>query len=380
MRSVTRREALRDLAVTTAALSAAAVAWPALAQDEVVIPFIDLPAAAPGAPPQRVPPSLQTFYTPNDEFFAVQHYAVPPVDAATHRLQIAGLIEHAFELSTDELRKRPRMEQVIGFECSGNNNARGNPLVGNARWAGTGLAGLLRAAGLKSTAKEIVFFSADRNSEEISHGGNVSTVDQHFARSLSVDDAMRPEVMLAYEMNGAPLPAGHGGPVRLIVPGWYGVANVKWLQRIHVQDTRFMGKFMAREYVTLRGTDVAGETIWNESSVARMRLKSFIGRVTRRGGTCTVTGVAMTDGTPLKAVEVRVDDGPWKPATLSKENTQYSWKMFTYTWQDARPGEHRLVSRAIDVNGAIQPEAADPNKKTRWENNEQFVRRLVIPS
>ena len=232
----------------------------------------------------------------------------PPIDPATYALRLTGLVDRPLSISLADLKKRPRVEQVVGFECSGNNSARGNPLVGNARWAGTSLAPLLKEGGLKPTAREIVFFSVDKGTEEITHGGAPETVEQHFARSLSIDDAMRPEVMLAYEMDAAPLPHPHGAPVRLIVPGWYGVANVKWLDHIHVQESRFMGRFMARDYVTLRGDDAGGETVWNETSVSRTRLKSAIGRLTRTGATLKATGFALTDGTPLKAVEVSVDE------------------------------------------------------------------------
>ena len=190
---------------------------------------------------------------------------------------------------------------------------------------------------------------------------------------------MRPEVLVAYEMNGAPLSLNQGAPVRLIVPGWYGIANIKWLQHIHVQDSRFMGKFMAREYVTLRGHKVGEETLWNETSVSRIQLKSMVARVTRTGNKCKILGFSMTDGTPLKSVEVRVDNGPWQAATIDKSSTSYSWKLFTLNWESPTPGEHTIVSRAIDATGNIQPTEEELElKKTRWENNAQFERKVMI--
>jgi hypothetical protein len=157
------------------------------------------------------------------------------------------------------------------------------------------------------------------------------------------------------------------------------VANVKWLNHIHVQDSRFMGRFMARDYVTLRGESVGDTTVWNETSVSRIRLKSAIGRVTRMGATIKATGFALTDGTGLKTVEVKVDDGPWKPAVLDKRNTRYSWQLFTYELTGAQPGEHTIVSRATDTRGEVQPVEEDlRGKKTRWENNGQFVRKFKI--
>ena len=289
---VTRREMLQDLLAAGVVLGAG---WPVLAQGEEVIPFTDLPAPQPGA---RVPPSLTNFMTANDAFFAVQHYPVPPaIDPAAYKLRISGLVDRPTELTLADLKKRPRVEHVVGFECSGNNNPRGNPLVGNATWAGTSVARLLKEAGPRAGAREVVFFGADTGTEEITHGGTPEKVEQHFGRALSIDDAMLPDVMLADEMNGSPMPHPHGAPVRLVVPGWYGVANVKWLNHIHVQDTRFMGRFMARDYVTLRGQQVGDSTVWNETSVGRTRLKSAIGRVTRTGATLKATGFALSDGT-----------------------------------------------------------------------------------
>ena len=371
--TVTRRELLQGLLATCAVIGAD---WPVLAQGEEVIAFTDLPAPARG----RLPPTLETFLTPNDTFFAVQHYPVPEaIGPAAYRLRITGLVDRPMELTLAELKKRPRIEHVVGFECSGNSNPRGNPLIGNARWAGASLAALLKECRIRVPAREVVFFSADKGTEEIIHGGAPEKVEQHFARSLTVEDAARAEMMLAYEMNGVDLPHAHGAPIRLIVPGWYGVANVKWLDRIHVQDSRFMGRFMARDYVTLRGQDVGGETVWNETSVSRTQLKSAVARLTRRGSALKAVGFALTDGTPLKTIDVRVDDGPWKAAVLDKRNTPYSWQLFSYEWPAPTPGGHTIVSRATDASGRVQPTDAEMGvKKTRWENNGQFVRTFKI--
>src|SRR5436190_1923768 len=213
--SMTRREVLQGLAAAGLAFGGG---LPVLAQSEEVVPFTDVPAAAPG----RTPPTLQNFFLPNDEFFAVQHYPVPPpIDLATYELRLTGLVDRPRTWTLADLKKRPRLEHVVGFECSSNSNARGNPLIGNARWVGTSLAALLKESGMSSTAREVVFFSVDKGTEEIVHGGAPEKVEQHFARGLALEDAMRPEVLIAYEMNGEPLPHPHGAPVRLIVPGWY---------------------------------------------------------------------------------------------------------------------------------------------------------------
>jgi DMSO/TMAO reductase YedYZ molybdopterin-dependent catalytic subunit len=384
---LTRRDVLQGLLAAGVALEFSGISLPLLAQSEEVVPFTDLPApAAPAAgaapaPPRFDPRNLKDFIVPNDQFFAVQHYNVAKLDPATYKLRIGGLVDKPLELSLADIKKRPRVEHVIGFECSGNNNTRGNPLIGNAKWAGTNLAPVLKEAGLKPTAREVVFFAGDLGTEELNHSNTANApikVEQHFARSLPVDDARQPDVILAYEMNGEPLPVGHGAPVRLIVPGWYGVANVKWLNRIHVQDTRFMNRFMARDYVTLQSEQVGDETVWYETSVNRIRLKSAIARITKTGDKLKVVGFALTDGTPLKTVEVKVDDGPWKPATMWKDNTPYSWKLFTYEWSGAQPGDHTIVSRAIDARGEVQLAQDNATKKTRWENNGQVVRKFRI--
>jgi DMSO/TMAO reductase YedYZ molybdopterin-dependent catalytic subunit len=364
-----------------AALTSATWPLPALAQGEELVPFTDATGplrtdpAKPGGNHILDTRTISDFYTPNEHFYVVQHYDQPEVDLSTYRLRVTGLVEKPIELTLDELKGRPRVELDAGFECGGNMKRYFYGLVGNADWAGVSLRSLLAECGLKPEAKEIVFFGADEGTEEIRR----TQVKQNFARSMSVEDAMRPDNMLAYEMNGEPLPLFHGRPLRLVVPGWFGVANVKWLTQIHVQDDRFMGRFMARDYVTLRKYKVGGVERWTEESITRMNLMSVIVRVTRTGRRHKILGFSLNDGTPLRAVEVKIDDGPWRTAKIDEHASKYSWKMFTYEWDDATPGEHTLVSRAIDVNGNVQLEEADvPEKVTYWENPGQFPRTVKI--
>jgi DMSO/TMAO reductase YedYZ molybdopterin-dependent catalytic subunit len=385
---ISRRAMIRGGAALAGMAALGMPEWllPALAQSEEVVPWTDIPANFNPSPATGFRTldtrtiQRSTFLTANEDFFAVQHYPVPAVDPAAYRLRVSGLVNRPMELTLDELKRRPRLEQIACFECSGNNPARLNVLTGNARWVGTSLNALLRDAGLKATAREVVFFGVDKSTEEISHGGaRLESYEQHFGRSLAVQDATQPEVMIVWEMNGEPLPAKNGGPVRLLVPGWYGIANVKWMDRIHVQDARFMGRFMARDYVQLMETQAGGEMIWNETSVSRIRIKSMVARLTRNGGRYTATGYVLNDGTPLRSVEVRVDGGPWQAVTMHPGNTQYSWKLFTYEWSGVAPGDHTIISRATDVNGTVQPEEADiASKKTRWENNAQFTRKFKV--
>lgn len=164
------------------------------------------------------------------------------------------------------------------------------------------------------------------------------------------------------------------------MPGWYGVSNVKWLVHIRAQAERFLGKWQARWYRTLWAEEIGGETVWHETEITRQRVKSVIARVTSAGDRHTVLGFVLHDGTPLRSVEVRVDDGPWQPATLDQSTEgQYSWKLFRYAWNGATPGEHTLVSRATDVNGHVQPTSEElAIKQTGLEDNSQFPRTVMV--
>lgn len=364
-----------------AALGLADWNLPAVAQGEEVVPFTDVPErfkvtpATPGRLHFLDTREIDSFYTPNDDFYLVQHYGQPEIDLEAYRLKVTGLVERPREYTLAELKQRERVEQDVGFECGGNSNRILHGLIGNARWAGLNLAALLKESGVKPEGKEVVFFGADTGTEELRR----IEVEQNFARSLSIDDAMRPEVMLAYGMNGDPLPETHGAPLRLIVPGWYGVANVKWVTQIHVQDRRFMGRFMGRDYVTLQKSEISGQNRWTEHSVTQMLLKSVIIRVTRRGDRHTILGFVLNDGTPLKTVEVRIDNQLWKRAKIDERSTQYSWKLFTYEWEGATSGEHTIVSRVVDSKGNVQPLQEEmPEKATIWENNGQFPRKVMI--
>jgi DMSO/TMAO reductase YedYZ molybdopterin-dependent catalytic subunit len=379
---VSRRQVIKSGAALAAFAATGRWDWvlPSLEQGDQVIPWTDVPANfSAGTALDTRALDASKFITPTENFYLVQHYGMPEVNLASYKLRLTGLFAKPMELTLDELKRRPRVEQIIGFECGGNSNTTLNRLAGNARWTGTPLSALLRDAGIQPHAKEIVFFGVDKGTESVTHGRpGPQEVEQHFGRSLIPDDAMRPEVLIAWEINGAPLPPSHGAPVRLVVPGWYGVANVKWMNHIHAQDTRFVGRFMSRDYVTLMGQQQGDEVIWNETSVARIRVKSMVARLTRTGTRYTALGFAL-GGLPLRSVEVRVDNGPWQRATLDPMNTPYSWQFFTYQWSGLSAGEHTIVSRATDANGVVQPEqSALDLKRTMWENNGQFVRRFTV--
>jgi len=381
----TRREILRG-SVAIAGLGVLSLpewAMPVLAQGETQIPFTDMPANPNFAPAadRRVVDlrKIDGAFTSRDQFYTIQHYNQPEIDPAAYRLNISGLVDRATSLSLDDLRRMKASELVAGFECSGNRRPL-QGLCGNGRWTGVPLRTVLERAGVKSQAREFVFFGTDRGDEDVEFRTNTYKVQQQFGRSLSRDHALSGEPFLAYAMNGEPLTKNQGFPVRLIVPGWYGVSNVKWLSQIHAQDEAYLGKFQARWYRTLRGETINGEMKWTETAISRMRLKSFIARVTKDASGHKVLGVVLHDGTPIKSVEVKVDEGAWQPATLDgATSSRYSWKLFNYAWTGATPGEHTLVSRVTDVTGRVQPtlEALE-NKKTFLEDNSQFPRKVMV--
>jgi DMSO/TMAO reductase YedYZ molybdopterin-dependent catalytic subunit len=354
---------------------------------EQLIPWADQPPPVP-PPAQAVIKaltpweSLDSWITPNDKFFGIGHYEWPTIDPATWRLDVVGQVDAPKGYTLNDLKARPRKEVAFTLECSGDN---GLPFftsaIGNAKWAGASLADILDAAKIKSGAKEVVFFGADRGDEVLRSGTPFELkITEHFARSMSIEDAMSPTNMLCYEMNGEPLPAAHGAPVRLIAPGWFGIANVKWLRRIEVRDTRFMGRFMARDYVTVREESRDGETVVEQTSVGRVLLKSAPARVTHTDGGYRIAGMAWGP-TPIAAVEVKIDDDPWMNATLAEaDNSPFAWRFWHFDWA-ATPGEHSITSRAFDHAFNVQPAMDDPiiaNKKTYWESNGQITRKVRI--
>ncbi|MEP7304920.1 MAG: molybdopterin-dependent oxidoreductase [Acidobacteriota bacterium] len=384
-RQHTRREVLKGslVAAGLGVLGLPEWALPALAQGEALVPFTDMPenVVLVTGPDRRIIDvrKIDGAFTPKDQFFTTQHYGHPDVNPTTFRLKVSGLVDQSVSLSLDDLKKMRSTELIAGFECSGNRRPL-QGLSGNGRWTGVPLRAVLDKAGVKRDARELVFFGADHGEEEVEFRTNKYKVEQQFGRSLSREKALSPEPFLAYALNGEPLTKHQGAPLRLLVPGWYGVANVKWLSEIFVQQEQYLGKFQARWYRTLRGEMIDGEMKWKETAVTHMQLKSFIARVSRDSGGHKVLGVVLNDGTPLKSVEVSVDNGPWQPATMDPSTSgKYSWKLFTYIWPGATPGEHTLVSRVTDVTGKVQPTEKElETKKTFLEDNSQFPRKLSI--
>jgi DMSO/TMAO reductase YedYZ molybdopterin-dependent catalytic subunit len=382
--NTTRRRVLKG-GLAAAGLSALGIpewAFPVLAQGETLVPFTDLPETFPAPAADRRVLDIRTIdgpFTARDKFFTTQHYGHPDIDPVAFRLKVSGLVDRPQSLSLDELRKLGSQELVAGFECSGNRR----PLQGlssNGRWTGVALKAVLDRAGVKESAKEFVFFGADKGEEEVEFRTQKYKVEQQFGRSLPREKAMSREPFLAWALGGEPLTKHQGAPLRLLMPGWYGVGNVKYLSEIHLQEDEYLGKYQARWYRTLRGETINGELKWTERAVTHMQLKSYIARVSQAGSAHRVLGVVLNDGTPIKSVEVKVDEGPWQPATMDPSTREkYGWKLFTYTWTGATPGEHTLVSRVTDVNGQVQPTEKElENKKTFLEDNSQYPRKVKV--
>ncbi len=380
---LTRRDVLRGGAAGLSLMALPGWAMPALAQGEAIVPFTDYPddwTAERG--PERRRLDIRTIddkATPADRFFTTQHLGHPKLDGAAFRLSVSGLVDRETELSLDDVRALGQTDLDAAFECSGNSrrSMQGSASVG--RWSGVRVRDVLNHVGVKENGHEVVFFGADKGMEKVEFRGRTYEVEQHYGRSISISKAMTPEPFLATALNGEPLTVHQGFPMRLLMPGWYGAPNVKWVANIHVQEDPFLGKYQARWYRTLRSEMVGGEMQWKETAITRMRVKSVIARVTREGDTFTALGFVLHDGTPLRSVEVRVDDGAWETATVDPSQSQYAWKLFTHSWTGSSPGEHGVISRATDVNGEVQPTVEELEvKKTFLEDNSQHERRFMV--
>jgi DMSO/TMAO reductase YedYZ molybdopterin-dependent catalytic subunit len=307
--------------------------------------------------------ALQHEITPIGLHYLLVHYDIPVVDPGTWRLTIAGTVDTELELSLDDLRAREAVTAPITMECAGNGRALLDPrpvsqpwlseAVGTAEWTGVRLAALLNDAGVHDDAVEVVFTGLDRGVE----GG----VEQLYERSLTVADAQRDDVLLAYACNGAPLPPQHGFPLRLVVPGWYGMTSVKWLQRITVVDEPFTGYQMVTGYRMRADGDDAGTPITRMEPRSLLVPPGIPDFMTRRRflppGRHRLNGRAWSGWGPVERVDVSTDGGAsWAPATLGDPPGPAAWAPFTFDW-DATEGEHILSARAHDATGRSQPQA-----------------------
>lgn len=323
--------------------------------------------------------NLTTWQTPSDHFFTFhQTKTVEDLDLKSWRLAISGSVARPRVFTFADLAHHPVKEVPVTIECSGNNGRTQlmNGLVSNGVWSGVELAPLLRHCGMLAEAREVVFFGADVERERKWPAGD-REFDVPHGRSIFIQDALESGAILATQLNGRPLSAEHGYPLRLIVPGWYGMTQIKWLSRIVVLDRRYEGRHMARNYHSMR---VSSQQLVLETSIARNRLKSVVARVTRQisGGRLThsVCGAAWGGPNLIEHVEIRIDDQPWQQAAIVDKGSKYAWSLWRAVWADASPGVHTVVSRAIDSRGQIQPPQSE--LISARENNSQWPRRIVL--
>jgi len=304
--------------------------------------------------------ALREALTPAGLHYLLIHFDIPP---PPQRLELGGRVERPFGITPDELRAMPSRSLAVTLECAGNGRAQLSPRypsmpwleegVSTAQWTGVPLRTLLEKAGLQAGVREIAFFGADRGID----GG----VEHAFARSLSLAHAMEEDVLVAYAMNGSPLPPQHGAPLRLVVPGWYGMASVKWLVSIQALAEPFDGLQQVRSYHFRKDAAEAG------TPCTRIRVNSLMqppgipdfysrNRVLAPG-TVQITGRAWSGEAPIVAVELGVD-GQWSPAQLDAPAGRYAWTGWHAAW-DAVAGEHELACRATDAAGNRQPLEGD---------------------
>ncbi|WP_251042079.1 sulfite oxidase [Arthrobacter sp. ISL-30] len=319
--------------------------------------------------------------TPVGMHYLLIHFDIPKVDPISWRLRLGGLVDHPLEFTLPELKHRERRTVPVTMECAGNGRSRLEPRpvsqpwdqggVGTAEWTGTPLAPILHEAGIASDGVELVFTGADRGVQ----GGT----EHQYARSLSIEDAMGDDVLLAYEVNGQPLPPQHGYPLRLLVPGWYGMTSVKWLESIEAVAKPFEGYQQAIAYRYQQGPDDPG------TPVQRIRLRALMvppgipDFFTRNrlvpAGPVLLEGRAWSGTHPIERVEVSVD-GEWAESHLEPQAGAYAWRAWTFPWV-AAAGEHELACRAIDTAGTVQPNEAEWNYQGMGNNSVQRVKVTV---
>ncbi|MGA9159903.1 MAG: sulfite oxidase [Actinomycetota bacterium] len=299
--------------------------------------------------------------TPAGMHYLLIHFDVPEADGASWRLSVGGLVRHPLELSLADLRSRPSVTMPVTMECAGNGRARLSPrpisqpwiteAIGTAEWTGTPLRPILEDAGIEDGAVELVFRGADHGIQ----GG----VEQDYERSLTIEDAMRDEVLLAYAMNAAPLPPQHGFPLRLVVPGWYGMTSVKWLTGITAVSERFRG-FQMDAYRFRQRPDEEGEPVTRMNPRSLLEPPGFPDFLTRTRfvdvGRHVLQGRAWSGWGPIERVEVSTDGGAtWADAALGEPASLFAWTPWSFEWDAGALGLFELCPRATDAAGNTQP-------------------------
>jgi DMSO/TMAO reductase YedYZ molybdopterin-dependent catalytic subunit len=327
--------------------------------------------------------ALRYDLTPAGLHYLLIHYDIPPVDAESFRLEVGGAVERPMTVSLGELREREGVAEPITFECAGNGRALLEPrpvsqpwlteAVGTAEWGGTPLAPLLEEAGVRESAVDVLFTALDSGIE----GG----VAQTYERALPVKAAT--DALLAYDMNGAPLPPQHGFPLRLVVPGWYGMQNVKWLTRITVLEEPYTGFQNAVAYRMYGIDGDPGEPVTRmlpRSLTVPPGVPDFMTRTRHLApGRTTLSGKAWSGQGPIASVQVSTDGGEtWAEADLGAELGPHAWRGWTHDW-DAPVGAHVISSRATDAAGNTQPLEPPWNLKGYANNAVEQIPVTVAP-
>jgi len=307
--------------------------------------------------------TLNTYITPNEFFFVRHRYPTPELDCANCELRICGEVESQLVLSVDELQTYPQKSIVVTTECAGNGRTQLDPptsglqfstgAVGTAEWTGVALRDVLARAGIKPTAVEVLMIGADHNPDP-----NDTELPQRYERSIPLQKALHEDTLLALKMNGEDIPRDHGYPIRAIIPGWYGMASVKWLTHIELIDKPFAGHYQSSEYVIKQ----PGES--PSKPVTELLVKSLItspesdelldsGEIEFRGVAWSVHGV--------QSVEVKSENGDWSEAALEPERSKYAWRFWSHAL-NLGPGEHVIGVKATDNKGNMQPEEPEWNE------------------
>ncbi|HYP19243.1 MAG TPA: sulfite oxidase [Chloroflexia bacterium] len=321
-------------------------------------------------------PALREYFTPNENFYVRSNFPVPAVADEAWRLRVGGAVARHVEFALADLLSMPSRELPVTLECAGNGRTGFSPLpqgepwgvgaVATALWRGVPLASILERAGLSASAVEVVFEGGDRGVPSAGLG------EVPFARSLPLEKALHPDTLLPYEMNGAPLPRAHGGPVRLLVPGWYGMASVKWLSAITALEQPFTDFYQRDRYVL----DYPGspETLPVREMAARALITDPEPGAVVRTGSQVVSGVAWSGRGIVASVEVSLEGGgPWRPARVLDPATPYTWRRWEFEWQPTKAGRHVLRARAVDEQGNVQPDLAPWNRLGYCNNSVQGV-------
>lgn len=317
--------------------------------------------------------SLNSAITPTEQFFIRSHFPVPKLDSQTYRLKVDGHIERPMEITYDELLKMPSTPVTMTLECAGNSRIFLSPkvsglqwelgAVSNAEWVGVSLSEVLKHVGVKPGAVEIILEGADSGEikKEPMSPGKIT-----YARSIPLAKALKKDVILAYQMNGEPLPPSHGFPLRAIVPGWYGMASVKWVTRISVSNVPFRGYWQTLDY-----------TYWETRNglpiellpVSEIEVKAEIARpglheVLPADSVYRMHGAAWTGESEIAKVEVSTDAGKtWSAAQLLGDSVKYAWRLWEFHWRTpAEPGRYTIMARATDTSGRTQPMERDAHR------------------